>query len=119
MSGDRFERYWTVGPGAAPIEWSPKFTLRPGGADFSAAELSIEPEYADRIKALVSAAVAARHEAIEKVCRLAYENNLPWGVLVDCDGVRIDESVPPLTIHYRDTDCWSDERWIPGLERGV
>lgn len=67
--------------------------------------VDVDARFAAEWNEFVQRAVRARWDLIEQVCRLAYTQDLPYGVLVDCDGVRIDKDVPALTIHYRDQHC--------------
>lgn len=69
----------------------------------------------DRFNDMANQLARARSAAIEMVCRIAYSRNSPYGVLVDCDGVRIDKDVPANTVHYRDTDCQYNPQWTAVL----
>lgn len=67
--------------------------------------MPIDDRFAADWSQFVQRVVKARFSLIDAVAWTAYTQNSPYGVLVDCDGVRIDKSVPPLTIHYRDQHC--------------
>lgn len=73
-----------------------------GGAEFT---VDIRDRWSEEWNQFVQAAVRSRLSLIDSVAWFAYTQNLPYGVLVDCDGVRLDRSVPALTIHYQDTNC--------------
>lgn len=65
----------------------------------------------ERFNELIAQTARERAGWIDAVCRFALSRNSPYGVLVDCAGVRISKDVPAGELHYANQHCQYSDSW--------